>query len=97
MTLTNKQQRFLRSLAHPLKPVVRIGNSGLTDAVINEANLVLETHELIKARVNADNKEEREEIIKKLATQTEAFLVQSIGHIAILYRAKDKNPIITLP
>ena len=97
MSLTNKQQRHLRSLAHSLKPVVAIGNLGLTDAVINETNLVLETHELIKAKVNAETREEKAKFIESLAKQTDAEIVQTIGHIAVLYRPKKKNPIIILP
>jgi RNA-binding protein len=97
MTLTNKQQRYLRGLAHSLKPVVTVGNAGLTDAVINETDAVLETHELIKARINAETKADREDMAKEIITQTEAALVQIIGHIAIIYRPKKKNPQISLP
>jgi len=97
MTLTNKQQRYLRGLAHSLKPVVTVGNAGLTDAVINETDSVLETHELIKARINAETKADRENMVKEMIDQTEAALVQIIGHIAIIYRPKKKNPQISLP
>lgn len=97
MTLTNKQQQYLRGLAHSLKPVVTVGNAGLTDAVINETDAVLETHELIKARINAETKSDREAMAKEMIKQTEAVLVQIIGHIAIIYRPKKKNPQISLP
>ena len=97
MTLTNKQQRFLRSMAHSLKPVIIIGNAGLSDGVINETDITLETHELIKVKINAETREDRAEIREKLVQQTESVLVQSIGHIAVLYRARKKNPDITLP
>jgi RNA-binding protein len=97
MTLTNKQQRYLRSLAHSLKPVVTVGNAGLTDAVINETDSVLETHELIKARINAKTKADRKNMTKEIIAQTGAALVQIIGHIAILYRPKKKNPQICFP
>jgi RNA-binding protein len=97
MIHTNKQKKYLQSLAHSFKPVVTIGNSGLTDAVINETNSVLETHELIKAKVNADTKDDRKKIAEKMAKQTESTVVQIIGHIVILYRPRDKNPEISLP
>jgi RNA-binding protein len=97
MILTNKQQRHLRSLAHPLKPVVTVGNAGLTDAVINETDAVLETHELIKARVNAETKADRVNIANEIISQTGAVLVQIIGHIVILYRPRKKNQQIILP
>ena len=97
MILTNKQQRHLRSLAHSLKPVVTVGNAGLTDAVINETDAVLETHELIKARVNAETKADRVNIANEIISQTGAVLVQIIGHIVILYRPRKKNQQIILP
>jgi len=97
MSLTNKQQRFLRSMAHSLKPVVIIGNAGLSDGVINETHLALETHELIKVRVNAETRDDRTNITKQLTEQTDSLLVQNIGHIAIIYRPRKKNPDINLP
>jgi len=97
MSLTNKQQRFLRSQAHSLKPIIIIGNAGLTDGVINETNIALETHELIKVRVNAETREDRAEISQQLTQITESDLVQSIGHICIIYRPRKKNPGISLP
>ena len=97
MNLTTKQQQFLRSMAHDYKPVIIIGNAGLTEGVTNETNNVLETHELIKVKVNASDKAERLEMIQKLCVSNEASFVQLIGKIAILYRARKKNPEIKLP
>ena len=86
MSLNNKQIRFLRAQAHSLKPVVLIGNAGLTDNVINEINIALEDHELIKVRVNADDRDDKKAMIEKISRQTESEHVQSIGHIGIFYR-----------
>jgi len=97
MNLTTKQLKFLKAKAHDYKPVVIIGNAGLTDGVTNETNIVLETHELVKVKVNASDKEQRLEIIQKLSTSTESNFVQLIGKIAILYRARKKSPEIILP
>ena len=97
MSLNNKQNRFLRAQAHSLKPVVLIGSAGLTDSVINEINQALYDHELIKVRVNADDREAKQEMIDAISGQTESFLVQSIGHIGIFYRRNKKKPKIELP
>ncbi len=97
MILTNKQKKYLRSAAHSLKPVVMVGSAGLTDAVINETDSVLETHELIKAKINAETKDDRKKIVQQIVKQTDAVLIQIIGHIAILYRPRKKNPEILLP
>jgi len=97
MSLNNKQIRFLRARAHSLKPVVLIGGAGLTDNVINEINQALDAHELIKVRVNADDREDKKEMIETISCQTESEQVQTIGHIGIFYRHNEENSRITLP
>ena len=97
MSLNNKQIRFLRAQAHSMKPVVLIGGAGLTDNVINEINQALDDHELIKVRVNADDRDDKKEMINSIIRQTESVHVQSIGHIGIFYRQNEKNPKIEFP
>ena len=85
---------FLRNLitkAHPLRPVVLIGNKGLTPQVHNEVEAALMAHELIKVRVNAPTKEQRQEMIAKMAQEHQATIVQNIGHILVLYRANPEK------
>lgn len=96
MTLTEKQKRHLRKLAHPRKPVVIIGENGLSDAVLNEIDLTLAHHELIKVRVNAEDREARAAMIETMCERTGAVLVQRIGHIAVVYRPAEQ-PVIALP
>ena len=96
MPLTPKQRRYLRSLAHHRKPVVIIGNAGLTPSVINEIDQCLARHELIKIKNNRELKSDRKEITEKICAQTNCDWVQDIGHISIVYRPK-KDPDITLP
>lgn len=97
MPLNNKQIRFLRASAHSLKPVVLIGSAGLTDNIINEINQALDDHELIKVRVNADDRDDKKEMIEKIYRSTESEQVQTIGHIAVFYRHNRKKPRIELP
>ena len=52
MAVNDKQRRYLKGLAHPLKPVVMIGNAGLTENVLAEIENALAYHELIKVRVS---------------------------------------------
>jgi len=96
MKLNRNQISHLRSLAHTLKPVVLIGGSGLSEAVINEINEQIAHHELIKVRVNAEDRDERKQMIEAICQQTGAVLVQGIGHIGIFYKAA-KKPVIALP
>jgi RNA-binding protein len=97
MSLNNKQIRFLRAQAHSMKPVVLIGSAGLTDNVINEINQALDDHELIKVRVNAEDRDKKSKMIDSIIRQTECIHIQTIGHIGIFYRQNKKNPVIEFP
>lgn len=92
MKLTEPQKRHLRGLGHALKPVVIIGNAGLTEAVLAEIEQALAHHELIKVRVNAADREERAAMIETICGQTKGQPIQSIGHILLLFRRNPKKP-----
>ncbi|MEN8170910.1 MAG: ribosome assembly RNA-binding protein YhbY [Pseudomonadota bacterium] len=96
MSLTAAQQRHLRKLAHNLKPLVIIGDKGLSESVVNEIDQTLAHHELIKVRVNAEDREERDAMIIAMCEALECALVQRIGHVAVIYRTA-KKPVISLP
>jgi RNA-binding protein len=95
--LTGKQKQFLRGLAHPLSPIVRVGKAGVTEAVIAETKKSLHSHELIKVRVDVDDSKERKDLASKLAEATDSHLAGALGKIAILYRERDEEPEIELP
>jgi RNA-binding protein len=97
MVLTPKQRQFLRGLAHPLAPVVRIGKGKLTDNVIAEAKKSLASHELIKIRVEADDGKERRELAEGLAAATDSQIAGVVGKTAILYRENEEKPRIRFP
>lgn len=96
MSLTNKQNKYLRGLAHNLKPVVMIGNSGITEGVLSELEGRLAHHELIKVRISGADRDKRQQMAEKLCQESNSELVTTIGHIAVLYRRGDK-PEIKLP
>jgi RNA-binding protein len=97
MALTIKQIKALRSQAHALKPVVMIGQNGLTDNVIKEIQLAIEYHELIKVRIGAADRQQRTEITARIAKTTTSEHIQSIGHIGVFYRRNPKRNRIQLP
>jgi RNA-binding protein len=97
MALTTKQRQFLKGLAHPLSPVVRIGKGKLTPAVIAETKRSLEAHELIKVGIEVDDGEERRALAAELAAACDAHLAGTIGKLAILYRARTEKARIELP
>ena len=95
--LSNAQVRFLRGMAHELKPLMQIGNKGLTPAFSAELDAALEHHELVKVKVGAADREHRDALIAALVERSGAALVQRIGHVAVLYRASTDKRRIVLP
>jgi RNA-binding protein len=95
--LTSKQRRFLKGRAHALSPVVRVGKGGLTPAIVEETKTALRAHELIKVRLEVEDAKERRAAGRRLGDDADAHLVGAVGKIAILYRARDKEPKIRLP
>ena len=83
--MNSADKKKLRAQAHSLKPVIMIGQSGLTAAVLAEIELALDSHELIKVRIRAE-REDRKLISEKICAETRAELIQSIGQIAVIYR-----------
>jgi len=96
MPLTQKQKRALKQLAHAKKPVVTVGSNGLTDTVMNEIDVSLAHHELLKVKLAVGDKDDRQVIVDAISEQLNTECVQTIGHVAVFYRAADK-PIIVLP
>lgn len=86
--LTPLERSELRSAAHALKPVVIIGESGLTPSVMKEINSSLNTHGLIKVRVFGDDREARIVMYDSICTELDAAPVQHIGKLLVIYRPK---------
>lgn len=96
LNLTLEQRRFLRAQAHHLNPVVMIGDAGLTEAVIKEAERSIAAHELIKIKTHGGDKATRENLLEELCTRLNAAPVQHIGKILIVYKPA-KKPVLALP
>ncbi|ALE01265.1 RNA-binding protein YhbY [Candidatus Pseudothioglobus singularis PS1] len=97
MKLTNNQKKYLRSLAHDLKPFVMIGQHGLSESVIAEIESTMLKHELIKIKLRVSDRDEKQGIINKIIKFSEAELVQVIGGVIVIYRPFEDNPDIILP
>lgn len=93
MSLSPEQRREYRAIAHNLKPVIIVGDKGLSEGLQDELERALSDHELIKIKVASTDREARQEAIQALCDTSGAELVQTIGKIAvILRRAKKPNP-----
>lgn len=97
MALSPSQQRYLRSLAHDLSPVILLGAKGATDAVLKELDLALSHHELVKVKLSGGDKDERQAQIDFLAGGTGAESIQQIGHVLVLFRRNADDPKLALP
>ena len=86
MSLSTKEKQHLKARAHKLKPVVMVGNNGVTEALTKEINRALDDHELIKIRVQTEDREVRLQILEAIRDTAGAELVQKIGGIGVYYR-----------
>jgi RNA-binding protein len=97
MNLSEKQKKHLRRLAHPLSPIVMLGNAGLTDGVVNELDRALTDHELVKVSARVGEREARNAALDVLANRTSSALVQRVGHVGVFYRRGKGVAKILLP
>lgn len=89
MQLDNETIKRLKSIGHELKPIVMIGNKGITPAISEEIDRALTDHELIKVKLPAGTKHERDIVSTEIATTANANVIHTIGRMALLLR---QNP-----
>ena len=87
-TLTSKERAHLKSRAHALEPVVHLGGSGVTDAVVAEVDRALSAHELIKVKIGTDDRDQRVALGDDLCARTGAAAVHRVGKVLILWRPR---------
>ena len=97
MILSEAQKKHLRGLGHALKPLVMVGDAGLSESLMAEFESTLSHHELIKVRVRVGDRQARDVIIGELCERSGASLVQRIGNMALLYRENPEKKKIVLP
>lgn len=92
LEITPRERSTLRAAAHPLRPVVLIGDAGLTDAVLKEIELNLNAHGLIKVRAGGQEREDRETILSTICDTLSCAAVHHLGKMLILYRPSTGKP-----
>jgi len=91
MPLSPEQSKQYRSIGHQLKPVVIV--NGLAEGVLAEVARALHDHELIKIRINTEDRDEKKLLVQAICAQLDAELVQLIGNVALLLKpARQPNP-----
>lgn len=96
MSLTGDQKHFLRGLAHHRRPSVTVGTSGLAENVLQEIRQALQHHELLKIKLPAGRRDQRQQLAQKICVDTGSELVQIIGRMCVIYRRGD-DPVLALP
>jgi len=86
--MNSLQRKNLKTKAHHLKPVIRIGQHGVSESVIAETNITLDTHELIKVQIQQGERDDRIAAAQSLCEKTSAELVHHIGKVFVLYRKR---------
>lgn len=94
LPLNSKQISHLRALSHNLNAVVMIGNNGLTEKVLNEIEVSLKAHELIKIKVHGDDRALRSKMLEEICEKTGAVAAHHIGKQLVIYRPTDKPKIL---
>lgn len=89
--VTSTARKLLRARAHSLRPVVMIGNAGLTATVLNEIDRNLVSHELVKVRVFEADHEKRSALLEEICAKLTASAVQHLGKILVIYRAQSEG------
>ena len=95
--MTGKQKRYLRALAHPLKPVVNLGKQGFSQETRREIEVQLLDHELIKLKVLDNCPFTKKECADELSRAKSLEVVQVIGKTLVLYCPHPDEPEIELP
>ncbi len=97
MPLSKSQLKHLISLAHSLKPVIMVGQNGITENILKELETALDFHELVKIKISGENKASCAGVIEQLTAASSADTVQKIGKTLTLFRRNNKKPKIELP
>lgn len=93
MELKETQKKYLRGLAHSLKPVIMIGQHGLKDSLLEELDTALNHHQLIKVKISAGDRDARNKMLLQLLKHADkATLIQQVGNMAVLYQRNPKKP-----
>ena len=95
--LTSKQRAHLRGLANRLKPVVHVGTEGVSEKLLASASEAFNKRELIKVRAQEGALGPIKAIANDIASHLSGVhVIQTIGHIAVLYRPHPEDPQIQL-
>ena len=89
--MDTQTKQALKARAHHLKPIILIGAKGLTKAVLNETNIALNAHELIKVKIMGMERDDKAATADSLCRELDAQCIQKIGNTFVIYRPKPEE------
>ncbi len=95
--MNGKQKKYLRGLAHDMRPLVHVGQRGLGPSVVKQIDAGLSDHELIKVKLSAEAPLDRKQAAAQIEQELGCTVAGSIGRVLILYRRNPDNPRIEVP
>ncbi len=96
LSLSKNAKKYIRGIAHHINPLVTVADKGITENILNELDICLDHHELVKIKIRAD-RQARDAIVENLIQASQAEKVQSIGGTLTLFRPNLKKPVYELP
>ena len=88
--LTSKERAALRSQSNALETTLMVGKSGITQAVIEEAERLLTARELVKGKVLEGALLSPQEVSDALCQATGAEGIACLGSKFVIYRFSEK-------
>ena len=83
--LSSAEKKELRGIAQRLKPQVRVGKQGLSDAVLGEIETALVGNGLIKIRFEVD-RDAMNQYCREIPEKTSSEYVGGVGRVGIFFR-----------
>ena len=88
--LTSKQRSELRAQANPLDVTLIVGKGGVSESLITEAEILLESHELVKGKVLETAFMSAREASDAICEATGADGVSAVGYTFVIWRKSKK-------
>ena len=89
---SGKLRQALRGHGHALSAVVQVGKAGVTKSLLEQVQLVLADHELVKIKVGSESPVDRFEVAERLASEPGVNIVQIVGRVILIYKRHPDTP-----
>ncbi len=91
--LNPKQRQYLKAQAHALKPVMHVGKGGVTPAQAAELDVMMDSLELVKVKINPNSFEDEATAAAALCGAVPGLEhVWTIGHTLLFCRPSRTRP-----